>query len=285
MFSLLFTGDELLVSEEVWPAIEMLAFLTDRFVVFLRWTLPSRLGQLLVTWKAIFRKRFIERPTRVLVNVGAGVWYVPEWRILDHYGSWYRMPRALIDFEHDLTKPVPLPHASGSVDLFYCEHVMEHLPDDACRWAFAEMFRSLKRGGGARIVVPDASLLYDRLLASDHEFYRRLVPDRTYSIEEQFLVQVAHPRHPVDPAEFERALRKMPREAFLNWCKRLLVYDYERAGEHINWFNFAKLSEMLAAAGFTVRLSSAQQSAFPEIRGSAFDTRAWYSLHVDATKT
>jgi hypothetical protein len=42
----------------------------------------------------------------------------------------------------------------------------------------------------------------------------------------------------------------------------------DKAGYHINWFNYAKLERMLRQAGFgTVYRSAPQQSRFAELRG------------------
>jgi SAM-dependent methyltransferase len=49
----------------------------------------------------------------------------------------------------DLTR-LPLP--DGSVDVMFCSHVLEHIPDDAA--ALAEIRRVLSNGGVAFVVVP-----------------------------------------------------------------------------------------------------------------------------------
>jgi hypothetical protein len=46
-----------------------------------------------------------------------------------------------------------------------------------------------------------------------------------------------------------------------------------------------KLARLLSDAGFaSVELSSPQMSRFPETKGTKFDTRPTYSLHIDARK-
>jgi len=44
------------------------------------------------------------------------------------------------------------PYADGSVDIFLCSHILEHVPDD--RRAMAELFRVLKPGGFGIVMVP-----------------------------------------------------------------------------------------------------------------------------------
>jgi SAM-dependent methyltransferase len=179
-----------------------------------------------------------------------------------------------------------MPFADASVSLFYSEHVFEHLTDECCQHAFREMQRALVPGGGVRIVVPDADILYEKLRARDEAFFRPLMFGRPATLAEAFLIIIAQPRKPFDERLFFADLESLPREEFLNRCRAGLRYDYARAGEHINWFNFEKLRAMLLAAGFTVvEHSEPQGSRFTQIRGPKFDTRPSYSLHVDAVKT
>jgi hypothetical protein len=190
-----------------------------------------------------------------------------------------------VDFHHDLTSNRPFPFADGSVHLFYSEHVFEHLREEWCEHIFREVHRSLENGGGFRIVVPDADLIYDRLVSQDATFFKSWMDRDSASIAESFRHLVGRSQAPLDEADFSHRLSAMPKEELLDWCKEGLEYDLERTGEHINWFNFDKLKRMLEAAGFTcVRRCEAQQSQFPEARGPRFDTRAWYSVHVECVK-
>jgi predicted SAM-dependent methyltransferase len=54
---------------------------------------------------------------------------------------------------YDLKKK--LPHADGSIDFVYSSHFLEHLPVQLARQLMKEVFRVLRPGGVARIVVPD----------------------------------------------------------------------------------------------------------------------------------
>lgn len=286
VFVLRLIDESLVVSEELLPLIPSLLLIADKFFVSIRWGLTAQFRRYLKIHRALLAKRLFDRPSRLLVNVGAGVWYARGWKVLDHCGQWYKANRPLIDFEHDLARLRPMPFRDRSVHLFYSEHVFEHLPDAYCHYAFSEMYRALVVGGGLRIVVPDADLLVRRLRAGDHSFFRSLVPERPDSIVEAFLVLIAHPREYVDNAAFFDSLVSLPQQQFLNKYTKPLSYDYARAGQHINWFDFQKLRSMLIEAGFEeVSLSSPQASRFLEIRGDQFDTRPSYSLHVDASKT
>ena len=231
-------------------------------------------------WAA--RKRWGDKPRELLINLGAGAWYAQNWKVLECHGHYYRYVPSFIDFEHDLTSDRPFPLPDNSVHLFYSEHVLEHFKDEWCAHVFREAHRCLKSGGGFRIVVPDADLIYDRLLQRDEKFFKSWMDRDNASLYESFRTLVGYASTPLDEAEFARNLSTMPKTEFLDWCKQGLEYDWRRAGEHINWFNFEKLERMLRAAGFSdIARCEAQQSRFPEARGPEFDTRAWYSLHVD----
>lgn len=63
-------------------------------------------------------------------------------------------------FLHDLTKK--LPWKDNSVDYIYCSHTLEHFMKDNGRYLLSEIYRVLKRGGLARIIVPDLGIIIDR---------------------------------------------------------------------------------------------------------------------------
>jgi predicted SAM-dependent methyltransferase len=277
-------GDHLVVIKEKHPRlsslVEFVAFEGKSKARAWTWRLRSRRLQ-----RDFARKKRQERPSKLCVNIAAGVWHAPGWKVLDYDGDWYRYNASFVDFKHDLTSNEPFALAEGSVDLFYCEHSLEHFTDGCCEHILREAHRCLKVGGGFRIVLPDAHLIYDRLVKRDETFFKSWMDRDNASMAESFRTLVGHARSPLDEADFDRRLSTMPMEDFLNWCKQGLEYDWRRAGEHINWFTFEKLTQMLERAGFReVRRCAAQQSQFPEARGPGFDTRAWYSLHAECLK-
>gem|GEM_PF-1076960 len=270
---------ELAVSRRKFPRISHLVHRAER----LAHIAPTRVRQTIRCELAMVRKRVFERPSRVMVNIGAGRWQARNWRVLDHQGTWYRYAPFFVDYDHDLTSPHPLPFADHSVDLFYSEHVFEHLTDTCCAAVFRELRRCLRDSGGLRIVVPDAELIHRRFAERNARFFAPWMQIHNATLTEAFLILVAHPREPFDEDEVARRHATMPRGAFLDHCRRNLAYDRDRAGEHINWFDEDKLARMLRDAGFRrVERSAGQRSCFLEMRGPAFDRRAWYSLHVDA---
>jgi len=278
-------GDQLVITQEVSPSvcriIEFFAFKTKQWLDTSKW----RLRQMSLQSRWVAEKHLGERSSTLMVNIGAGSWHVPKWKIMDYRGPWYNyyLP-GFIDYNHDLTSSAPFSFADRSVHLFYCEHVIEHLNDRCCEHLFREAFRSLEPGGGFRVVMPDAGLIYDRLREQDAKFFKSWMDRDNSSLEEAFCTLVAQSRY-LEKAEIDCRLATMKEDEFLDWCKDGLEYDRTRAGEHINWFNFKKLSRMLKEAGFhVVRESKPQESLFSEARGPEFDTRPWYSLHVDCVK-
>jgi SAM-dependent methyltransferase len=73
---------------------------------------------------------------------------------------------------HDLRKGIPA--ETGTVDVVYHSHVLEHIDRDAAPGFQREILRVLKPGGIQRIVVPDLEVLCTRYLA---DFTGRVVAD------------------------------------------------------------------------------------------------------------
>ena len=83
----------------------------------------------------------------------------------DHYS--YEQYRKILDdnkfIHHNLEYGIPL--TDNCADFVYSSHFLEHLPKNTGQFFIREVFRILKPGGRARIVVPDleyAMRLYDK---------------------------------------------------------------------------------------------------------------------------
>lgn len=68
-------------------------------------------------------------------------------RGIDYLSGDLNSPRAMVKM--DITD---IQYEDGAFDVIYCSHVLEHVPDD--RKAIKELYRVLKAGGWALIVVP-----------------------------------------------------------------------------------------------------------------------------------
>jgi predicted SAM-dependent methyltransferase len=78
-----------------------------------------------------------------------------------------------------------LPFRSGTVDIFYSHHVIEHLPDDLLNAHFREMYRCLKPGGGFRVGGPHAESAARKLLEGDCAWFSDF-PDNRRSVGGRF---------------------------------------------------------------------------------------------------
>lgn len=83
----------------------------------------------------------------VLVNCGCGSKYSKKWMNIDYNGD----KRYVI--QHNLTEGIPLD--DGTVDFIYNSHFLEHLTLAQANYFLSECYRTLKKGGVLRIVVPD----------------------------------------------------------------------------------------------------------------------------------
>lgn len=89
------------------------------------------------------------------VHLGCGPNVLDGWANLDVSG-----PRGVVRF--DLSRP--LPFESGSVDLIFTEHFVEHIRKDQAEALFRECARILRPGGVLRISTPDLRTLIDAYL-------------------------------------------------------------------------------------------------------------------------
>ena len=146
---------------------------------------------------ATIRKRL--EPTRNLwVNVGAGPWY--QWLKISITGELvFRSVRRIIAAR--LTSSTPMPFKDASVDLFYSEHVLEHLP---CKrllpsWSLFAILPIAEARGRVRLLVR-RDLLYRKFGEKDESFFAERMGARYAGLTDAFLTLIAHPRNPVEGA-------------------------------------------------------------------------------------
>jgi SAM-dependent methyltransferase len=78
-----------------------------------------------------------------------------------------------------------LPFRSGTVDVFYSHHVIEHLPDNLLGAHFKEMYRCLKPGGGFRIGGPHGESAAKKLIEGDASWFSDF-PEKRRSVGGRF---------------------------------------------------------------------------------------------------
>lgn len=113
-------------------------------------------------------RRFLAQPAvpvrsdgRLLVHLGCGEIDAPGWVNVDVQ----RLPHV-----HHVSDVRRLPmFATGSIDLLYACHVLEHVSFRETRETLAEWHRVLKPGGTLRLSVPDFDLLVDLYVSQGRE--------------------------------------------------------------------------------------------------------------------
>ena len=119
-------------------------------------------------------------------------------------------PLVFPDMWLDLRNPLPFP--TGSVDFIFSCHVLEHFYSHRVRQILTEWCRVLRKGGGARIVVPSLEKAVAAYQRSDFSTFHNM------------------------------AGRSIGRR-FVEW---ILYY-----GQHKCMFDFGYLAELLEDAGFS----------------------------------
>lgn len=241
----------------------------------------------------------------IRVNIGGGYFCRPGWKSLDYNTSSYPYSLNYIDYNFNLMSHEPLPFKDGSVKLFYSAHTLEHIPQEFCDHIFAEIHRCLMPGGAVRLTMPDYDIHYDAYVRRDmHTLrYQRYGLDQ---IEWAFLRVFASFMAGKAPLEEVRAdLATLPRDEVADKYTGMIPRESQIAngGNHINWFNHAKLERMLKQAGFgRITGSTPNGSQFSEMRGDGsflglerilslgrivgFDTaHPAHSVYVEAVKS
>ncbi|HEY6328416.1 MAG TPA: methyltransferase domain-containing protein [Blastocatellia bacterium] len=233
------------------------------------------------------------------VNIGAGSFFHPLWHNLDNPHPWYsRNAAPKIDIGHDLMSGQPLAIEDGSLRIAYTSHTIEHLRDEDVALMFAEVYRCLAPGGYFRITCPDIDLDYDAYLRGDLDFWWWPSPNGGVCIEERFVERFASalvPRHPAttakqySPEEIRSVFSSLPKEKALDYFSKQVPLEVQHAypGNHMNWFNENKLTEMLGHAGFErIWRSRFRQSKCAPLRNAAlFDrTDPELSLYIECQK-
>jgi SAM-dependent methyltransferase len=245
-----------------------------------------------------------------LFNIGAGSWSHPYWTNVD-------LPAQTAAFaaiqapclHHDLVASPALPFESGSVDAFYCSHVVEHLPESAVENLINEAHRCLAPRGTCRIVTgPCADLDWSAMRRGDRDWWFWMnEPDFAASIEgargsmtiyDRWLYHLATPRSVYSPtpcdAKFDGSqLQALVTEhttdprGLLDLMTEGLAFSYTSPGDHISWWNYPKLEAFLRRAGFaSVVRSGYGQSSVDLMRDLRYfdQTYPQISVYAEAVK-
>lgn len=210
---------------------------------------------------------------RRFYNVGAEASFShPAWTVINHPSEHYG--RDYMDLQWDLMSGRPMPIEDGKARVIFSRYTLEHVTDEAVRHFLAEAFRALAAGGFLRVIVPDIDIYFAAYQSKDKGFFYKpkqdleSFPNRKYrsnpnlaSFEQKFLwnfASSASTLHP-DPAtqaisdqEFQRTFKDLSYEDALNYCvaKTSVEIQQRYPENHINWFNEAKIDQMIRQAGF-----------------------------------
>jgi len=242
-----------------------------------------------------------ERPRQPkYVNLGSGAFYHPLWHNVDVPNEYYSAHQSNLHIAHDFAKHKPLPFDSGSVKVFYCSHLIEHLPNEDTQRLFKEVHRCLVSGGVFRLTCPDMALLYFAYRRSDNALWGASSPwgTKPKDLEQRFLEYFATAlteTHAhlgmltLPSSELRRMVEELDMDSFFDTIVGFLPADINaRMPEgHCNWFSPEKLSSMLREAGFReVHHSRYLQSIEPKLRDPRlFDgTCPEISMYIDVVK-
>jgi predicted SAM-dependent methyltransferase len=239
---------------------------------------------------------------RPFLNVGAGNFRHPAWRNLDFYTEGYASDvSGNIDIEMDLSRKLPWPIESDSIEAVFTSHTIEHLQNHHDRHIFSEVFRVLKPGGFFRITCPDIELYYRAYMRGDRHFFPSY---GTWYLDEsdeqlflrEFATQISTASNDGIPVpkctteEIRQKFHTMKMDEALDSFTNRVDYNswYKVApGNHVNWWSYDKVFAFLREAGFReVYRSGFGQSSCPPMRTiPLFDwTAQKISLYAEAVK-
>jgi SAM-dependent methyltransferase len=141
---------------------------------------------------------------------------------------------------HDLSKGIPF--ESGSVDVAYHSHVLEHLDRPVARQFLKETLRVLKPGGLCRIVVPDFEFLCRAYV--QHIDRCRHEPQEAASHED--FVAAA-----LEQSVRREAAAASGRKGLVGLMEKIVLGDARRRGETHQWmYDRISLPHILKTAGY-----------------------------------
>jgi predicted SAM-dependent methyltransferase len=191
------------------------------------------------------------------VSIGSGDDVRPGWFNTDF------TPRAAGVYFLDATQPFPF--EPGSVDRFYSEHMIEHVPAPQGLAMLQSCFKALKPGGRIRIVTPDAYQI------------ARLITDKNAADVKAY-----------GEALFKAAHMDLPPIRNLGLAFNVASHDWG----HVFLYDFETMRDFMAHAGFTgierAEVASSADPAFVGIERHQHNVgdliNAYESMAVEAEK-
>jgi len=141
------------------------------------------------------------------INIGCGKDKIPGYTNIDLYGN--------PDIRHDLNK-FPYPLKANSVDSILCKHVLEHLKEPEL--FFREIYRIMKKGARARIIVPHYQYFTAYCNFGHRGFYHEDAID--------YLIQDTSDESM--NMKFKLIEKKVIRARFRKWIKKEIIWEIEK---------------------------------------------------------
>ena len=230
-------------------------------------------------YEALFPVASVQR--KAFYNFGAGKWRHPYWTNVDYHSDFYNNKSELIDIHWDIASLKPVPVETGTAELVYSSHTIEHLLDRHVDHMLAEAARILKPGGLCRITTPNIRLYYEAYKRGDIYFNYHYRYDQPFSSKRELAPWLVHEmasqlRRSDRAGEVESILASMPMEEAFTRLSGMIDFDIQRreTGDHVSWWTNEKLSAALKRAGFSdTIISVAGGSVSPVMRDRFhFDT-------------
>lgn len=243
----------------------------------------------------------------IFVCIGPGGKFHPAWTTVDkkYNGKDWSLDRrgvkaiaSIMDIEWDAYSMTPLPFADHSVSLIYCSHVIEHLHNTVSTFFFQECFRILKKRGKMRVTTPNADLYFKAYDLKDASFFLEhsivyneslistILKNEDKNLIDQFmawsllghfsLVTNEHNTVYFTPEDCITFINKHggAQLAVNRACELSSLEINQKLGNHVDWWNWKKLSSKLKENGFNeVELSSYLQSNDPLMRHQVYFDR------------
>ena len=202
-------------------------------------------------------------------NIGAGShFYHKKWINFDFYLN----GENLINKNYQPIDLAKIDNLPGKYRLLYCSHVIEHIPSNAIDGTLKILRESMCEMGCLRIVTPDADLIYDAYKRRDLNFFRIFkskIPKnlpKDWELEFLLLYLVATKKARIcNTLTYIELIRNnfliMDKISFFDFLIQDIESNIEDGSDHVNWFNYKKIRELLLKNGFKdVRKSAFGQS-------------------------
>jgi len=197
------------------------------------------------------------------LNIGGGNFCHREdgWLNLDCFfadTNYYGWDKGAIDITHNLLEDKPIDLPDKCLRGVYTEHTIEHLPDLNVEYLFREIHRILRDGGMLKIAVPDAELIYNKLIDPETPVtdYPHAFIHGDETKEQPFLGLIITPlRDNISNSNVAGIINKYPMDYALNLLVDLAgeitpEMNKEHPEWHVSWWSYDKLKDVLERSGF-----------------------------------